>query len=93
MKKKPFQYHASMEMMGDDTCMRTTNIEMRMNQDKKRGSNSKKKTQTIDPTYKTFQGKVLDKETQQPLIFAAISVILLSPVGRDEMPNCSTVLV
>jgi len=26
--------------------MRTTNIEMRMNQDKKRGSNSKKKTQT-----------------------------------------------
>ncbi len=46
MKKKPFQYHASMEMMGDDTCMRTTNIEMRMNQDKKRGSNSKKKTQT-----------------------------------------------
>ena len=35
---------------------------------------AKKKTQTIDPTYKTFQGKVLDKETQQPLIFAAISV-------------------
>ncbi len=34
----------------------------------------KKKTQTNDPTYQVFQGKILDKDSQQPLIFAAISV-------------------